>query len=41
MIAFRITLDGRRYYFGLFAHSIDAIEDGLDRGARCVAVRRA
>lgn len=41
MIAFRITIDGRRYYFGLFAHVVDAIKDGLDRGGRTVSVRRA
>ncbi|WP_280640416.1 hypothetical protein [Cupriavidus pinatubonensis] len=41
MITFRVTLDGHIHYFGLFAHAIDAIADGLDRGARSVAVRRA
>lgn len=41
MIAFRITIDGHRTYFGLFRSSWDAIEDGFDRGARSVAVTRA
>lgn len=41
MIAFRITIDGRHTYVGLYCSSWDAIEDGFDRGARSVAVTRA
>ncbi|CAG2129292.1 hypothetical protein [Cupriavidus numazuensis] len=37
MIAFRITVDGGRTYVGLFHCSCDAINDGLDRGARRVS----
>ncbi|MDX6011351.1 hypothetical protein [Cupriavidus necator] len=40
MIAFRIVLDGRRAYVGLFRCTFDAIEDGFNRGARTVAAKR-
>lgn len=39
MIPFRITIDGGRVYFGLFRCTCDAINDGLDRGARRVSAR--
>lgn len=41
MIAFRITIDGHRHYFGLFRCTFDAIEDGFNRGARTVVARPA
>ena len=40
MIAFRIVIDGRRSYVGLFRCTFDAIEDGFNRGARTVAAKR-
>lgn len=37
MIRFRITIDGRLTYSGLFHCTCDAIMDALDRGARTVS----
>lgn len=36
MIRFRITIDGRVTYCGLFRSSCDAIIDALERGAHRV-----
>lgn len=37
MIRFRITIDGRLSYIGLYRSACDAIIDALDRGARAVS----
>ncbi|MDR3382286.1 hypothetical protein [Cupriavidus basilensis] len=37
MIRFRITVDGRLTYTGLFRSTCDAILDAIDRGARTVS----
>jgi hypothetical protein len=38
VISFRIFIDGRFAYHGLFACSVDAVVDAIGRGARKVKV---